>query len=92
MNIHFKFSGNILFLTASLIMGSCNNNPKTITGKDGIKQEEVFYKVTFIELGSVRCIPCQQIQPVMKSIAQKYKNHVKVIFYDMWTQAGAPFA
>src|ERR1035437_1179645 len=26
------------------------------------------YKVTFIELGSVRCIPCRKMQPIMKSI------------------------
>lgn len=48
-------------------------------------------KVTFIELGSVRCIPCKQMQPVMKSIETKYGNHVKVIFYDVWTPEGKPF-
>lgn len=41
-------------------------------------------KVTFIELGSVNCIPCKQMQPVMKSIEEKYKGQVKVIFYDVW--------
>jgi thioredoxin 1 len=41
-------------------------------------------KVTFIELGSVNCIPCKQMQPVMKAIEQKYGNQVKVIFYDVW--------
>ncbi len=41
-------------------------------------------KVTFIELGSVNCIPCKQMQPVMKSIEEKYKGQVKVVFYDVW--------
>lgn len=41
-------------------------------------------KVTFIELGSVTCIPCKQMQPIMKSIEEKYKGQVKVIFYDVW--------
>ncbi|UCG27953.1 MAG: thioredoxin family protein [Bacteroidales bacterium] len=50
------------------------------------------YKVTFIELGSVRCIPCQQMQPVMKSIEENYKGQVKVVFYDVWTPEGRPFA
>ena len=44
--------------------------------------------VTFIELGSVRCIPCQKMQPVMKSIEEKYGDQVKVIFYDVWTPKG----
>ena len=41
-------------------------------------------KVTFVELGSVNCIPCKQMQPIMKSIEAKYGEQVKVIFYDVW--------
>ncbi len=41
-------------------------------------------KVTFVELGSVNCIPCKQMQPVMKSIEEKYGEQVEVIFYDVW--------
>jgi thioredoxin 1 len=52
----------------------------------------VKYKVTFIELGSVRCIPCQKMQSVMKSIKEKYVNQVNVVFYDVWTPEGKPFA
>jgi thioredoxin 1 len=50
------------------------------------------YKVTFVELGSVRCIPCQQMQPVMKAIEEKYPDQVKVVFYDVWTPEGKPWA
>jgi thioredoxin 1 len=49
------------------------------------------YKVTFIELGSVRCIPCKKMQPVMKSIEEKYGDQVKVVFHDVWTPEGEPF-
>jgi thioredoxin 1 len=49
------------------------------------------YKVTFIELGSVKCIPCQQMQAVMKSIETKYGKEVQVDFHDVWTEAGKPF-
>jgi thioredoxin 1 len=40
--------------------------------------------VTFIELGSVNCIPCRQMQPVMRSVESKYGSQLKVIFYDVW--------
>ena len=40
--------------------------------------------VTFIELGSVNCIPCKAMQPVMKSVEKKYGGQLKVIFYDVW--------
>ncbi len=41
-------------------------------------------KVTFIELGSVNCIPCKQMQPVMKAIEEKYGDQINVVFYDVW--------
>jgi len=40
--------------------------------------------ITFIELGSVNCIPCKKMQPIMKSIEEKYGEQIKVIFYDVW--------
>ena len=49
------------------------------------------YKVTFIELGSVRCIPCQKMQVVMKSIEKRYGKQVNVVFHDVWTAEGKPF-
>lgn len=48
-------------------------------------------KVTFIELGSVRCIPCQKMQRVIDSIKINYNDQVKIIFYDVWTKEGKPF-
>ena len=39
--------------------------------------------ITFIELGSVSCIPCKQMQPIMKSLEKKYGSQLKVIFYDV---------
>lgn len=46
--------------------------------------------VTFVELGSVRCIPCKKMQPVMKSLEEKYGEQLEIIFYDVWTQEGKP--
>jgi thioredoxin 1 len=40
--------------------------------------------VTFIELGADRCIPCRQMQPIMKEIAAECAGKVQVIFYDVW--------
>lgn len=36
-----------------------------------IKQEQKA-KITFIELGSVKCIPCKMMQPVMEEIELTY--------------------
>ena len=56
------------------------------------KLNEFKPKVTFVELGSVNCIPCKQMQPVMKAIEAKYGEQVKVIFYDVWTKEQRPYA
>ncbi|MCJ7579948.1 MAG: thioredoxin family protein [Candidatus Aminicenantes bacterium] len=42
------------------------------------------HKVTFIELGADRCIPCKAMQPVMREIAQEYRGTIQVVFYDVW--------
>lgn len=45
------------------------------------------HKVTFIELGADRCIPCKAMQPIMKEIAGEYAGKIQVVFYDVWKDA-----
>lgn len=49
-------------------------------------------RVTFVELGSVRCIPCKMMQPILAEIEKEYGSQVKVVFHDVWTREGQPFA
>ena len=49
-------------------------------------------KVTLIELGSTKCIPCKKMQPILEEIKKEYKGQVKVLFHDVWTDKGRPFA
>ena len=43
--------------------------------------------VTFIELGSDKCIPCLQMRPIMASLEEKYgTEQLKVIFIDVYKQ------
>ncbi len=53
------------------------------TQADSTKQQEK-PKVTFIELGSVNCIPCIMMQPVMKAIEEEFGSQIEVVFYDVW--------
>jgi thioredoxin 1 len=70
---------------------SVGNEVKPFNSADTTKSDNNSYKVTFIELGSIRCIPCQQMQKVMKSIEEKYGDQVKIVFHDVWTPEGKPF-
>lgn len=49
-------------------------------------------KVTFVELGSVNCIPCKMMQPIMDEIEKEFAGQVKVVFHDVWTEEGQPYA
>ena len=49
-------------------------------------------KVTFVELGSVGCTPCDMMQPILDEIEKEYEGQVLVRFYDVRTLLGGPFA
>jgi len=40
-------------------------------------------KIVMLELGSVGCIPCEQMKPVMKKLSGNYKDKLEVIFVDV---------
>ena len=94
----------ILILSANFLIAcqSDNTPPQSqskpsptakIKTENAIKTESnVKPLVTFVELGSVNCIPCKQMQPIMKAIEEKYPEKIKVIFYDVWKPAGQPYA
>lgn len=44
------------------------------------------HKVTFVEIGSVNCIPCKMMQPVMKAVEDEYGARLKLCF----TTSGLP--
>lgn len=42
-------------------------------------------KIVMLELGSVGCIPCEQMKPVMQKLRDSYKGKLDVIFVDVRT-------
>ena len=107
MKTRTQTAANLIVLLALLFISGCKGNESYAETKNGnsdlqmenlqsgvtdsIKVQTTNTKVTFIELGSVRCIPCQMMQPIMKSIEEKYPDQVKVVFHDVWTEEGQPF-
>jgi len=76
-----------LFLSLFIIFvfTSCGEqNAQNSDIKSKTNEEVINAKITFVELGSVNCIPCKKMLPVMEAIEEKYGNQIKVIFYDVW--------
>jgi thioredoxin 1 len=88
----FNFIKEVMIVAMLVVAFACNSQQRPKASEKSAANEVTEYKVTCVELGSVKCIPCQQMQPVMKSIEQKYGKDVKVVFHDVWTDAGAPYA
>lgn len=40
-------------------------------------------KITFLELGSLTCIPCKQMEKVLESVRENYGDQIEVIFHDV---------
>jgi len=75
----------ILVITVSLLAAvSAWTQSKTDKPQANDDAKAIKPLVTFVELGSVKCIPCQQMQPVMKAVEEKYGKQVNVVFYDVW--------
>ncbi len=80
-------------LLAALLLAGCSKAHRTALLPDaqapGAGRQSL---VTFIELGSVNCIPCKMMQPIMREIEQRFPRDVKVVFYDVWTEQQRRYA
>jgi thioredoxin 1 len=77
----------IAILALLFSFNACNKNetkPESNSPAGENVSSNVSHKIEFVELGSVNCIPCRQMQPVMASVEKKYKGLVKVTFHDVW--------
>jgi thioredoxin 1 len=77
----------LLFLVSISSIWSCDRGSSNNADAKAGRKDSVQAKVTFVELGSVNCIPCKAMQPVMKAVEEEYGDQVKVIFYDVWKDA-----
>lgn len=83
----------LLIILITVLTASCSESKKTAAdNKSSIVQNTSDYKVTFIELGSVNCVPCRMMQPVMDNVREKYGDQVNVVFYDVWTEKDKHYA
>jgi thioredoxin 1 len=89
-------AGLLGILLSGIFANACGKAPST-SGPVPIKAEKgqvlvtnrldvdfAAYKVTFIEIGADRCIPCRKMQPIMKEVAEEFAEDVQVVFYDVW--------
>lgn len=67
----------VLFL---LSISACSNAGDIDGALNKAKAED---KIVMLELGSVGCIPCEQMKPVMQKLRDAYPGKLEVIFVDV---------
>ncbi len=86
-----KTTAFYLFLALILVNG-CEADAQGKIVQDKQEAGKSAAKITFIELGSVNCIPCRAMQPVMRAIEERYGDRIDIIFYDVWTPEQRQYA
>ena len=81
-----------LLLAGIILFAGCQKKQTESIATAAVLAQKEKAKVTFVELGSVNCIPCKQMQPVMKVIEEKYGEQIEIVFYDVWQKDQKHFA
>jgi thioredoxin 1 len=41
-------------------------------------------KVTMVDIGAKKCIPCKMMAPIMEELEKEYQDRAAIIFIDVW--------
>ena len=75
-----KTSKMLFVFLAVLLVSACSQADTIDAALLKAKQEG---KSVMLELGSVGCLPCEQMKPVMQKLRDTYKGKLEVIFIDV---------
>jgi thioredoxin 1 len=96
-----KFFGRALFIlgiiTATGLWGpgvqegglyaQAVSEPPTNTGEE-LKNALLGGKPVLVDFGSNKCIPCRQLRPILKDVAQEFSGKVQVLIIDVFQHQG----
>ena len=46
-------------------------------------------KVTMVDIGAKKCIPCKMMAPIIEELEKEYKDRAAIIFIDVWENPAA---
>jgi thioredoxin 1 len=71
----------VLIAFASIVLASSCTEADTLDSALAAAKKQG--KAVMLELGSVGCIPCEQMKPVMQKLRDTYNGKLEVIFIDV---------
>lgn len=46
-------------------------------------------KVTMVDIGAKKCLPCKMMAPIIEELEKEYKDKAAIVFIDVWQNPGA---
>jgi len=56
---------------------------------EGVPEAPVPGKVTMVDIGAKKCIPCKMMAPIMEELEKEYEDKAAIVFIDVWENPGA---
>jgi thioredoxin 1 len=73
----------VMMAVVLLAYSGCSNAGGAGGLDDSLNKAKQEGKIVMLELGSVGCIPCEQMKPVMQKLRDTYTGKLEVIFVDV---------
>ena len=70
----------VSFIFLCLFLGTTFAEEK----KDDFSEVPVENRVTMIDLGAKKCIPCKMMAPIIEKLEKTYKDKAAIVFIDVW--------
>ena len=90
-----RYKGSITkrIVTSSYLLLSLLLIATAVSAGD-VPQVPVPGKVTMVDIGAKKCIPCKMMAPILAELENEYKDKAAIVFIDVWENpdAGKPFA
>ena len=77
--------GFVSFMTLVFVMSVISAAATT----EGKQQVPVQGRVTMVDLGAQKCIPCKMMAPIMEELEKEYKDRAAIVFIDVWENPDA---
>ncbi|MBU1567563.1 MAG: thioredoxin family protein [Proteobacteria bacterium] len=65
-----------LFLTLTLFPSAVRAEEPTLVPVPG--------KVTMVDIGAKKCIPCKMMAPIIEVLEEEYQDRAAIVFIDVW--------
>ncbi len=87
----------LILIFISTVPEGCKNktNTSSLSKNKSTNQAQVkdkANKITLIDLGSTKCYACKMMEPVIEKLKKNFNGKINVVFYDVWTEEGKPYA